>query len=64
MSQQTNPRLSAEAATNRVQAARDEVIALLTQAEGLGNANITTWFRAREQPLVRDRGRSLIVRRS
>jgi hypothetical protein len=62
MSQQTNPHLSAEAATDHVQAARDEVIALLMQAEGLGDANITTWFRTREQPLVRDHGRSLIVR--
>jgi hypothetical protein len=56
MSQQTNPHLSAKAATDRVQAARDEVIMLLMQAEGLGDTNITTWFRAREQPLVRDHG--------
>jgi hypothetical protein len=61
MSQQTNPHLSTEAATDHVRAARDKVIVLLMQAEGLGDANITTWFRARKQPLVRDRGRSLIV---
>jgi hypothetical protein len=49
MSQQTNPHLSPEAATNCVQAAREEVLALLTQAEGLGDANITTWFQARDR---------------
>jgi hypothetical protein len=56
MSQQTNPHLSAKAAINHVRVARDKVIVLLMQAEGLGNANITTWFWAHEQPLVRDHG--------
>jgi hypothetical protein len=32
----------------------DEIIRLLMQAKGLGDANITTWFWAHEQPLVRD----------
>ena len=44
MSQQTNPRLSADAAADRVQATHDEVLALLTEAENLGDANITRWF--------------------
>jgi hypothetical protein len=34
----------------------------LMQAEGLSDANITTWFWACKQPLVHDRGRLLIVR--
>ena len=53
MSQPTNPCLSAETAADRVRTTRDEVLALLTEAGGLGDANITTWFQARQQPLVR-----------
>ncbi len=44
---------SAETAADRVRTTRDEVFALLTEAGGLGDANITTWFQARQQPLVR-----------
>ena len=53
MSQQSNSRLSAEAAADRLLATRDEVLALLAEAHRLGDANITTWFQARAQPLVR-----------
>jgi len=62
MSQQANPRLSADAAADRIRATRGEVLTLLTEAEGLDEANITKWFRAREQPLVRSL-RSLVKTR-